>query len=258
MSTCFIWIPIAVWVVSMIGWIVAGEVETIYGVAAIGCSVGMGLVAAFPPFPALSPALFVLAVAMVVFYPFVRAAANRRALATIEIEQLSKFYDMLQEKPDNWPVMLRLAEILYRRGLPGPALALADRALASMPQTLFRSEHNMVATWRLEVGQAGDLGRPLACLHCGAPNPPGGIHCQKCGAPYLIDLARGRWLGKNTAQQVVVAWIGLGIAFVGIPLAARTSTASPMLAIALIVLQVALGGLLVYKAYIAGGAHEAA
>lgn len=255
-AACCIWIPIAAWVVTMIGWLITGEVETLTGICAIGLGLGMGIVAAFPPHPSLSPFLLLAAVATVVFTPLVRASYNRRALAAIDIEQLEKHYEALRLKPDNYGAMIKVAEMLFLRGLPGQAIALGDRALKALPANLFRAEHQMVNAWRLR-SQDPNLFKPVACLRCGTLNQPGDLECAQCSFPHVIEMARGKWLGKGTVGQLIAVWVGLVLAFVGIPASAMLASRSLVLSVVLIIACVAIGLWFLLHTFL-GGAREAA
>lgn len=256
-AACIVWVPLAVWFVSIIGWMVAGEVEALFGVAAIGVGVGLGVVAAFPPDPALSPLIFAAVVVTTVLFPFARAAMNQRALVAIDIEQMEKFAEALRMKPDNVGAMIKLAELLYKRGFPAQAIALADKALPAMPPNLFRPEHNMVSAWKMVV-QDPKLFRPVPCLRCHHPNEPGQLNCENCGYPTVLEMAKGKWLSSGTAKQLIAVWIGILIVVVGLPASAKFSQQSPALAVGLIVLQLAVGIYVVLRTFLQGGQNEAA
>lgn len=255
-SACIVWIPLAVWIVSVIGWMVTGEVEPLFGFVTLIVGLGLGIVTAFPPDPALSPFIFVAVIVTTVLFPFVRAAVNRHALAAIDIEQMEKYAEALRMKPDNVGAMVKLAELLYKRGFPGQAIALAEKALPSMPPNLFRPEHNMVSAWKM-MATSPDMFRPVPCLRCHNPTPPGQLQCSHCGYETVLEMAKGRWLSKGIASQLMAVWVGILIVVVGLPLSVRLTKDFPVLALVLIAFQLAIGVFVVLKTFLKGGRHEA-
>ena len=179
---CFVWIPIAVWIISMVHWMISGEVETLFGLITIGVAIGLGMVAVNPPGPSLSPLIFCAVCATVLFFPLARLAMNRHALASIDIEQLEKYYAALLARPDNAGALIRLAELLYIRGFPSNAIALGEKALVALPANLFRAEHKMVNAWKFQVSGRNSFAA-TTCLNCGHSNNPIDLHCQNCAAP---------------------------------------------------------------------------
>ena len=254
-SAVFVWVPIAVWVISMVHWMVTAEIETPFGLVAIGVAIGLGVVTASPPAPWLSPLIFTAVMVTVVVFPFVRTAVNRHALAAIDIEQLEKHYEALRMRPDNAGAMIKMAELLYIRGFPAYAVAIGERALVNLPVNLFRAEHQMVSAWKMQ-GASAPKGRLFPCLHCGFGNDPSEINCQQCGYPYVVEMAKGKWLGTGSGRKLIAVWIGLVIAFVGIPASASLAQRSPVLALTVIALQIVAAAVVVYQVFLKGGKNE--
>ncbi len=253
----FVWIPVAVWVVSVVGWMVSGDLEALGGIVAIGVAIGLGVLTAAPPDPRLSPLFFGVTVLTVVMYPFVRTAAHKHAHAKIDIEQIDRHAETLRRKPNDLGAMFRLAELLYKRGLPAQAIALGEKALTGMPANLFRPEHTALSAWKAQATSPG-LFRPVACLRCHEPNPPGNLNCASCGYPYVVELAKGRLLGPNTAKQLVAVWIAIVIALVGLPSAAKVAEKSPAMAVVLMAVQVTAGCAILLRSFLRGGHRETA
>ncbi|MBS1712887.1 MAG: zinc ribbon domain-containing protein [Armatimonadetes bacterium] len=256
-SACAIWIPIVFVVVTMVGWMIAGEVETLFGLACLGIAVGSGILASNPPVPGLAPWLLASMVATIVLFPIIRAAVLKRALVAIDIDRLERAFEALQARPNDAGAAMKIAEVLFIRGMPGQAIVLAERALAVLPKDAFREEARMVERWKGEHADPAHF-RPLSCLHCGNANPVGELYCTRCGRPYLVELARGRWMGEGSVHQILAVWVCLMFAFLGLPVAAQIALRSVPVAAALAVSQVVLGlGVLVW-AFRKGGHREAA
>ncbi len=219
---CFIWVPILIWVMSLVSWSIQGEIEA--GIGFIGSVLGLflGVYTSLAPDPAVKPYLFLAVLGTVIAFPLVRYAEDRRARAALDISRIEGAYNAIGLRPDNASAKLRLAETLYGRGLAGHAIQIAEAALASMPASLFAGEHKMVESWRSAVHDP-DAYQPLQCLRCGQMNPPGEVFCSRCGERYLLDYAKGAWLGPNTAKWVIGAWVVGVAALVGIPTVASSS-----------------------------------
>lgn len=222
-TTSILWaiatfIPLVVWLMTTVHWMFMGEVDVLTGFVAIVAGFAMGVMALTPPVPILSPIFCGVVWLTVLFFPIVRSAWDKRALASIDLDSLDKAYVGLQTKPDNVGLKIKIAKLLYSRGLTGHAIVLAEEALKGMPEQIFHEELKMISQWRLSAGDPQTV-RSLPCLECGNLNTPGRLHCQKCGAPFLLHHAKGKWMGPNLARRVIAIWTA-GIAMLaGVPMA---------------------------------------
>lgn len=228
---CVTWIAIGVWVVSMIGWMIQGDIDALFGFPAIGVAFVLGYFSFMPPVEVLRPFTAIATVLTVIVFPFLRQALNQRALVAIDIEAMENAYDMLRLKPDNHMQRFKLGRLLYDRGQVEAGMAVASEALQSMPENLFTDEHRMLARWRRQNPNA-NLATTINCIDCGRPNPASAIHCVHCGQPHLLDMARGRWVGRQFARKLIAGWVAGIIALAGIPAASQLP---PAAAIAVIV-----------------------
>lgn len=247
---CLVWIPIAVWIISIVHWLVGGEIEAPFAMLSLIVALGLGMVAVNPPTPTLSPLILAATVCTVVLFPMVRSALNRHALAAIDVEQMERVFENFQQHPNSPSIAVRLAELLFIRGLKANALAIGEDAIKHLPQSVFRAEHQMVATWRLLVPQ-GETPR-THCPHCGYNNPPTVFSCLRCHRPYVIDLARGKWLGRISAEKLIVIWMVLIMAFVGIPAATQFARVNSGLALFAIIAQLVVGLVILIAAFLRG------
>ncbi|HVT12667.1 MAG TPA: zinc ribbon domain-containing protein [Fimbriimonadaceae bacterium] len=250
---CISWIAIAIWVMSLIGWMIQGDIDPLFGVAGIAAAFVLGYFSFMPPTEALRPFTAVATVLTVVIFPYLRRTLNERALLAIDVEAMENAYEMLREKPENYMMRFKLARLLYERGHIESGLAIGAEALAGMPEKLFTEEHRMYGRWRRLNPQA-NLNKMIPCIDCGHPNPLSAILCQRCGQPYLLDMARGRWVGRQFAKKLIAAWIAGIIALAGLPLASQLP---PAAAIATIVLIMAAAITLIWLAFRDTGNKEA-
>ncbi|HSI73310.1 MAG TPA: zinc ribbon domain-containing protein [Fimbriimonas sp.] len=233
---CMIWIPLAIWVISLVRWMVSGEVDVVLGLPGILLGVVIGYVALVPPAPIFSAIAFVVVCSTVIMYPFMSKAMTTRSLKSIDMEDLERAYHALQLRPDNWAAKFKIATLLYNMGYPGHALRIAEACIATMPQTFFVEEHRQVMRWRMTPTHPKAFD-PISCIECGQSNPPGNVHCAACGSPFLLDRIRGKLLPSTLGKKLLAAWIVMVAVIAGLPLVASLGGAGAVLGIvALLVL----------------------
>ncbi len=245
---CAALIPLAVWTVAVISWMIMGEMDFLFGVVALLCAFLLGIVVMMPAEPIFAPIAFCGILVLMIVFPIVRRQLDRRALVAIDVEQIEGAYEMLSHKPDNASAMFKLAERLYYRGLVGHAIGIGERALSNMPQSMFPEENRAIQKWKHGVKDPNAF-KSLPCLECGHRNGTACLHCESCGSAYLALYARGKWLGTTLAMRLVAAWVAAMVALVGLPLTVSTVKELPLV-VALSVIQLAVAGLLIWRAFI--------
>ncbi len=250
--TCIAWCAVAIWVVSLVGWMIQGEVELAFGVVGIAVAFVLAFWVMQPPLPYLRFVSFAAVVGMVVIYPSLRQALNQRQLASIDIESMMNAYHLLKQKPDNAMAKFKLARVLYDRGQVEPALSLGAAIIKDMPEKLFPDENRLFGRWKRNHRQV-NVDRPILCLDCGTANSGGDIYCRGCGRDYLIDIARGRWVGRDYARKLLAGWIAAIAAIGGMPFAATLPAA---FAIPIIVALLVGALVLLFIAFKAGGPRK--
>ena len=247
--------PVVAWVYGLIGHMVLGDVDPLFGIPGILVGLTLGVVAIAPPEPIYSPIALGVIVGLMIVFPIVKRHLDRRAMIQIEIQQIESAYRVLAKKPDHAPAKYKLAESLYSRGLVGPAVAVAEAALAEMPKSAYPQENVTVGRWRAHAKDS-DLLRPIPCLNCGRPNEPGTIHCERCGSAFLSAYAKGRWLGPSLALKLVASWVAAAVALVGLPVTLGTGLLTGWAAAAAAAAQVALVAVLLWRAFGRRGAKQ--
>jgi hypothetical protein len=217
---CVAWIAITVWIVSLIGWMIQGEVDALFGLVGITIAIMLGYFSFMPPTEALRPFTALAVIITVVVFPFLRQALNQRALVALDAEAMETAYEQLQRKPDNHLMRFKIGKLLYEAGHIPSGLAVAADALRNMPESVFNEEHRMYSRWR-RLNSHVNVSQPTPCINCGHPNALTSIHCERCGHPYLIDMISGRWVGRDFAKKLIAGWIAGVFALAGIPLASQ-------------------------------------
>jgi hypothetical protein len=228
---CFTWVAIAIWVVSLIGWMIQGDVDPLFGLAGITVGLMLGYFSIRPPIELVRPFTALAAVVTIVVFPMLRRALNERALLSIDIDAMENAYELLRMKPDNTMMRFKLGRLLYERGHVETGLAVVGEALKGMPERLFTEEYRMYGRWRRNNPHIRTDHR-TPCIECGFANPPAAIFCERCNHAYLLDIVRGRWVGRQFAKKLIAGWVAAILALAGIPLA---SALPPVAAISIIV-----------------------
>ena len=246
---CLVWFPVAVWVLSLLQWMIQGDVEAWIGFPGILLAISLGVLTTWPPDPMLSPLLFTAVLGTVVLFPFVRNVMRNRAFAQFEYEQMETVHETLRMRPDNAASKFRLAEMLYKRGYVGQAIAMADEVLPQMPPHLFAAEHRVVNQWRHGMHDPAAMQIPK-CPHCGHVSAPSSHLCDRCRRPFLLALVRSRWMGRGVALRMMGGWMVALLLLVGIPATVKAPGLPVLWQVVLIVAQVSLGIFVMIRTFV--------
>jgi ribosomal protein L40E len=231
---CVVWVPIAVWVISLIHWMVMAEIDIPSGVIGVILGFGLGYTALRPPIPILSPIAFSLVVGTVVFFPFLSGALDRHRLRGLDFEAVEKAYEAIGQRPENPFAKFKLAEGVYRLGMIGHAVAIADSVMAYIPERSATEEFRVLKRWK-SMGVPPETMRPIACVECGTLCQPGWTHCRRCGAPFLLDRVKGRLLPRGHARRLMAVWASIVAALLGIPAATALPPVFALMVMALLI-----------------------
>ncbi len=241
-----VWIPITIWVVAMVHWAVSGDVPGFVALVSIMLALTMGYFSINPPKPWVSPVLATSIFGTVICFPFLRSAVVRRELDQIEFEQVSKAYANLASSPNSTGLKLKLAKYMFDRGLVHQALAIGETSLVGAPKSAFGEEIRMVNTWKMMVRPPADDPR-VACFRCRFVNPLDACFCERCGAPYLLEHARGGWISASLGRRVLASWIAGATVLVALPVTA--SSLPPLLALACVVIEIGIAAWIMLRAF---------
>ena len=239
LNGCLAWIPLAVWILSCVNWTIAGDIDVVTGFVGVAMAFGLGYEAINPPVPQLAPLTVVAVFVTVLMFPFARMAMEKKQLKNLDIEQLEKAYQSLGLRPDNVMAKFRIAKVLFDLGVCGHAVRIAESVIPEMPQRFFLDEHRLLRRWQMTHLEAR-LFLPIPCAECHGTNQPGSIFCVHCGAPYLVNFAKGRVVGGRLGKKLVACWISLIAILIGIPAATALKPALSILAV-VVMMVVAIG-----------------
>lgn len=245
-AALLVWIPVGIWIVSLIHWMVTAEIDVLSGFAGICLAAAVGFLAVNPPHPSLAPVFVIVAIGTVLIAPVARLAMNRAALQSIEVEAIERAYEMLGAKPDNFGAKIRLSRALWNKGIGSFAVAIAEGALAAAPVEVFGEENRMLAQWKAAIRTNPGVTQ-IRCIDCGLVNEPGTMFCTRCGAPYLLDYAQGKWMQSGLLKRVTAGWIAAVGALVAIPSVAVAFP--PVVSLIVVPLLVFVGAWMLYAAF---------
>lgn len=217
-------IPVVIWLLIMIHWMVDGDLDVRIGAASIFLAIAMLPLSIWAP-PYVSAILCVTMVASIIFLPFARSFLSQQLHRQLDTQELEKAHASFGSRPDNIGAQFAIAQALYKHGLLGNAIAIAERAMGSLstevdPATnrsfrdLYYREGKLLERWKMQAQTTPDVNRQIKCPRCGFLNPPGNIACGGCQAPYLLDLARSGHANERTSTKLVLVWLVLAATLV--------------------------------------------
>lgn len=220
---CITWAFLLLWILSLLHWMIQGDIDTGYGLIGIVIGIFLGIMAISPP-PGnelVTPLIAGAVVLTVVLFVPMRSAFARHALVAIDMDAIERAYEQLEERPNNVGARFKIARLIYARGLHGHAIKLAEEALKGMPADFFQEEHKLVDMWKRQ-GVDSSTFRDVPCVECGYNNPPGELYCKRCGSKFLLDQAKGRWMGRSMVRKLIAGWVAVIGVFVGMPISATS------------------------------------
>ena len=170
----------------------------------------------------------------------------------IDIEAIERAYEQLRERPDGFGPKMRIARLIYGRGLQGHAIALAEETLHPLPKSLVEDELRQLRIWKANAHHQAYT--DLICVECGKENVTGTLFCVRCDAPILLYHAKGSWTGRGTARKLLAAWVASMAGLVAIPIVATSM--APALAGVVISLLLLGAGALVFMAFRPDGRQD--
>lgn len=239
-----IWIPLAFWMISVVGWMIMGDIDTLFGTVALGIGLGLGFTAMNPSVPELAPWCLIATITTVIVYVPIRERLRKRALAKIEFEQLYLAYTNLRAHSSDTLAGMKLAEMLQQRGFVAQAVGVARTILPDMPATVFPSEHRMYRNWESRL-HPGEADQPIQCQRCKMMVPAGQLWCPRCGYDHLIHMVENKLFATALVKRMVSIWGLAAAAIVAIPLFAVPDMDGMFRAIGIVILMVVVAFLVV-------------
>ncbi|MFQ3586593.1 MAG: zinc ribbon domain-containing protein [Fimbriimonadaceae bacterium] len=243
---CLAWVPVTIWIVCLVNWMVTLEIDWPSGILGIVVGVLLGWFSLNPPVPALAPVFATAALATLVLTPLARYMMDRSQMIGIDIDAIERAYQVLGEKPTNFGGKIKLARALYDRGVYRHAIALAEDALGKTPENMFLEERRLLNQWKVAPMPPSAVDE-IRCVECGTMNKPGQVFCSGCGGRYLLEYAKGKVVKRSVAKKMTASWLAGVLALVGIP--TSLTAFPPLVAVFVIAVLGVLGAVVLLRAF---------
>jgi len=201
-----IWVPVIVWSIMIIGWMIQGDTDAALGLVALFTVLGIGFTAMTGD-EGLIPVLAFVAYASLALFPLAKWLFARRELKEMDIEAVERAYQALGVAPTNPALKFRLAKAFYQRGLVDLAISVGSKSIGNLPLAAFPDEHRDLAGWQAYATEQPPI--HYKCSKCGYGNLPGDVFCQRCGGPFLIAYAGRSWQTGDTMKKLLSLWVAL-------------------------------------------------
>jgi hypothetical protein len=163
--------------------------------------------------PAVAGTVLVISLSLMAFFPFAEKTLEDFALRGIDSERLSRAYEAVSVRPDNFAAKFELAHLLHKHGFVTQAVHLSGSTIASLSterdeirnrsmREVFHREETLLKRWQTEP-QSGDA---VKCPSCGAYNRPTDIVCTSCQQPHLLHIVRGVQIKPKVWAKLVLSW----------------------------------------------------
>lgn len=215
----------AVSVLMILKWMFSNELDVAAGLVAICVILIAMILTIMSKNEIIAGIVLLILVTLMAFLPYAVEQFALAELQGIDIDRLDKAYKQISERPENVGAVFVLAQTVYDMGLPGHAVAIAEKLISQLSKEMdplkntsirdiFRAEEMKAKQWRREI-KDDIVFRPVKCEKCGHMNNPGEIVCGGCSAPYLLEIARKIDPRPRIRSRVVIAWAMLAAFFIG-------------------------------------------
>ncbi|MFN8139164.1 MAG: hypothetical protein U0R49_05150 [Fimbriimonadales bacterium] len=231
-------LPAAIWIFSLVGWMIQDEIGPLEGWISIGVVLGL-VVMAFTSknetFSLISATSLWLGGAI---YPFVKIAHTNRENLKIDVELMQAAYSQLDQKNNNVGAKVQLAKLLYKRGAYAHAIHLLTEATSAAPE-LLDEERRTLRMWESLHGKVAES-RQIRCPKCSKLTPGTERYCRGCTGPVLIYAAGGLNVMSTAPMKMFYIWAAAVSIIVLVPGLAMTLPAGVAIGCILAVVAVAL------------------
>ncbi len=248
LAGCVSVIPVAIWVISMINWMIMGEVDGIFGTLAITVAIILGFFTIVPPRPDLGPLFLVGIVAMICMWPVLKASADLRLNHIAKLDELDRAYERLGLGRRDPGAIFKLAAACYSLKMRGPAIVMAEEVLPKLDVKYFADQHSMYREWKT-VPPVPGMFSPTKCPACRLANGPGIPFCPHCGEPQYLTIAEKGWKPNSFTFKILGAWVAGTSVLIVIPVIGSSSWPVP-LKLGLILVLVAAAGYALVRAFV--------
>lgn len=216
LGALIIWIPIAVALLTVIGWLIMGDIDSLFGFTCIGVLLGMGILSAKPPTPEMPLYLAIAAYAIVLLFPSAKLLWHRQELRQIELDAMKRAYALLEFNKANLGAKLRIAQSVNRLGYARWAHFIGVAAIKGVNVQHYKDEVALVKQWGIGI-RPDEAPERFGCPRCNAPLSSGDLLCDRCGGHVVFLRLRGYYGASDWQGRMLWAWLSAVVALVAIP-----------------------------------------
>jgi len=203
-------------IITLISWMMDNLLDVGPGLGGIAIVLLVLLVTILSKNHFVAGAVIVVLINLMVFLPYAIEQSAKAEMQGTDIDKLDRVHKEISERPENIASYFAISELVYDLGLPGHAVAIAEKTLARLStetdpiknqsiRDVFKAEESRAREWRRHIKDQKEF-RAVACPRCGYRNEPGNIACGKCQGPFLLDLARGIDPRQKIRSRLVLGW----------------------------------------------------
>jgi hypothetical protein len=220
---CMVWLPVGIWTISMIQWMIAGEVEPLVGIISIGIGLALGGYTMMTKDTHLRPYFVIGALSMVVIYPFLNKAKNDHDNNQLDFEIMERAYEQLGTNPKHLGAQFKIARALQSRGHTLEAVTLLKKATEGIQKRIIEPEMRTLRQWEAELAmRSPDSRKAVQCPFCSRTTPMDQFFCAICGRPVWYPIAKNAPFGPNVTSKLLMIWTGSVMGLIGIPIVATS------------------------------------
>jgi hypothetical protein len=236
--------PAALWVVTLVGWMITDEIGMLEGIFGISAVLALLFITAQVKEPFFGMMAVLALMVAGILYPVIRSAMSSRAHLQIDMDLMWAAYRLLDARRTNVGAKVQLAKLCYKRGLTASAIALLRDAVDSAPE-LLKDEKKVLQLWESEQARMGPTPSFLQCPKCLSPNTINSRYCRHCGVAILLHLAGRSWIQNTILLNAFYIWAITVAALVLVPYALHALP--PVYAAIAIILILVMSTLLFYR-----------
>lgn len=193
-----------------------GEFSPLQGGVTMASLLFMLALMAKPPHPVLPAVILVVVISAMVLFPFAVERMDAADLREWDHGRLERYYETIEGMPSNWSARFEFAKAIHSMGLVHHAIAVTDATLTRLGDVVdegsgrslryaFREEENCSRKWKRTAGSVPLITTQMRCSQCGHQNQLSAIHCEKCGARYILHLSAKGDTKKKVAGRLLMA-----------------------------------------------------
>lgn len=240
---CFILLPVGIWCVLMVGWMIQGDLEAIVGFPAILLMVMLAYWTSTSPNTALTWLIFLSVTLSCVLYPVFQRIFEKHEVRSLDVEQVLEAMALLEMQPTNYLRRANLADLLQHLGQRELALGQLRAAVEQAPKTVLHDERRKIRIWEQYLGPSPER---VVCGRCKREPELGELRCNHCQFEYVSARISAGTLHHKGFRRTFVSWMTGLLVLLGIFAIPSFGPTATIVGVPLLLL---FGGFMVFRAF---------